>query len=1188
MNNNYASRIEDYFEGGRSYLNGNEIDPRYYRANITDLVKKWYSGEPNNGIMLKAYNENYVDDMNPEFFSKNNTVIGYNPKPILEITYRNQNGLENYMTYQTHSFSNGTVHLNNYNGNLTAVFDLASTISGKLPANLALIYNTNDVVLNNNYGYGIGNRLNLHQMIKEITIEDINYLEYHDMDGTLHYFVEENNIYHDEDGLSMTITKTNNDYILKDKNNNRMKFINNNGLWYLKEVIDTSNNKIILNFDTNNRIIKVIDANNGEINLTYSNNQIVINYLDKTIYLNYANNLLTNITNYLGITSFLYNENNVINKITDNYGTCINYEYYSAVPYRIKKVTEIGLNNSVGAFIEFSYNYNSTTITDNKNRVTTHTFNNYGNEVSISNLKSGEDVIDAYGSNNIVGEFFEYKNKLTEEYPNIKYVNNLLTNTSFEDSNNIFINENGITTILSNEESHYGSKSLKVINTEANKSIYKTISVPKNKNYTFSAYIKNTNIIELSLSYLNELNEIISESNIILSNNIFKRYDISILYPSNATSDLTIKITNVDIGTTYIDDMQLEEGNVANAYNFIENSNFANGLTDWLNNNDDNTNVSLVTLENGNKAVNLHCNPDDSSSVNKTINVSGFAGDSYNLSFWYKNTGIDPWSLPFSYGNAIINFGYYEDLGMGIDPGVRLTPNNNEWQFYSENFYAEADYKDIWFSIFRENNVNDLYITNITLSKNINSGSSYDYDTNGNTTQVYDDGVRSLFDYDNNNQLIKITDEQGANFNYEYDNNVTNRVINSISPTGITNGINYDLNGNPYSTKITNIGNNIETNKKYYIRLKGTNKYLKRDLINIIALSDNCSNDTWQLIKVDNYYRLKLIPQNKYLTVIDNIVSLTNILNDNSLFELIKNNNRSYYIKQKNTNKYLKNNNDNIVIDNHIDNDYNEEFYFIDSSNKLFMENTAIYTEDGKYLTKTIDALFNETTYNVNETNGLINSLIDSKGNITNYTYNDKEQITKVKQGNQEVNYTYNNLNLLSRINHGTKDYNFTYDNFLNINNIKIGNERTLITNNYEPNNGNLISSTYGNNQTINFEYDNFERMKKVTKLNDTYNYHYDNLGNLSKVIANNDTYRYYYNDNSKINEYFYNDFNLKFNYDNLGNITNKYYSLNNINKNINYTFNQDNAITKTTFNDNEINYSYDYLGRIINKNLNK
>ncbi|MCM1053870.1 MAG: DNRLRE domain-containing protein, partial [Ruminococcus sp.] len=234
MHNNYNPRIEAYFNNYFSTLIYDYTTKTYNlhsancTANITNLVRKWYSNTPNYGIMLKTNEEVYKSNKVPAFYSKNNHITGNSPKPILIIKYRNQNGLENYMDYQSQVFSQGNVYVNTYTGNLTGLFNLGDTISGKLPAILNLIYNTNDVILNNNYGLGIGYKFNYYQTIKSVIIEDIKYLEYLDEDGTIHYFIQEaingtvsNNKYVDEDGLNMTIEVSNNIYTYNyDKLNN--------------------------------------------------------------------------------------------------------------------------------------------------------------------------------------------------------------------------------------------------------------------------------------------------------------------------------------------------------------------------------------------------------------------------------------------------------------------------------------------------------------------------------------------------------------------------------------------------------------------------------------------------------------------------------------------------------------------------------------------------------------------------------------------------------------------------------------------------------------------------------------------------------------------------------------------------------------------------------------------------------
>ena len=57
---------------------------------------------------------------------------------------------------------------------------------------------------------------------------------------------------------------------------------------------------------------------------------------------------------------------------------------------------------------------------------------------------------------------------------------------------------------------------------------------------------------------------------------------------------------------------------------------------------------------------------------------------------------------------------------------------------------------------------------------------------------------------------------KGGNFSFEYDNNITDRVISGISPTGISNKIEYDIFGNPVKTIITNSKKDKELQNKVY------------------------------------------------------------------------------------------------------------------------------------------------------------------------------------------------------------------------------------------------------------------------------------------------------------------------------------------------------------------------------------
>ena len=1178
-------------------------------SEITNIVKHWYTDKPNYGLMIKQNIEEYKSTYVSEFFSSNSEN-----KPCLVIIYRNQNGLENYMEYSIQSFNIGSTYINNYNGNLTGIFDIGKTIGGKYPIGINLVYNTNDVVLNNNIGYGIGWQLNLTQTIRPQTIEDILYLKYVDADGTIHYFRLIDDIYKDEDGLNLTIIDNTDYYLLNDKNGNNMKFTKDNDIGYLTEIKDVEGNTILITYDFNKRIIKVVDANNSEIIITYNSDNIVVSSPDGTRTLNYANNKLTSIVSYLGTFLFNYDSHNIITEITDIDGTKVSYEYYDISPYRVKKISEYGLNNTLGKYFEIVYQFNTMTIVDNNGQTITKTFNNNGNLESTTNLKSREDIDNAYGISEKYGEslgsFTRYNNKLMEENLPLRSVKNYIENSSFEQSATDFMHPSDVQVSISQDVAFIGNNSLKIVSNDNNKIITKTIDVSKGKIYTYSGYIKTTNNAKLALSYIDENNEIVRiNGNLVENTTEFYRSDVTINYPNTATSNLVLEII-VDNGTTYIDAIQLEEGEVANNYNIIENSDFSNGYSDWNVSaqyrnviydfeNEEQYNVTLnnlfekVTLSTGKTALKINMNPDYITRFNKTFNISGKAGDVYTLSLWYKNKGIVSYYGMGAMFYNVIDLKFSYDPDSVTNPGGALmqskpfNPNETEWQYFSVNFIAEYDYDSFELFLDQELNANEFYITDISLFKNVAS-TIYDYDDNGNIilSQNLNKGINE-FKYDKNNQLIKMTNPMGKNFNFEYDNIVKDRVIRGITDSGISNTIKYDLNGNPIYTKIVKENIKEIVNGLYKIRIKGTDKYLRLINNKLDINNDECSHDKWYFEKTGEYFKIKhSIIDNKYLTISNTNVILTTYSNDDSLFSLIKNTNGSYKIKSKSKGKYLKINNNIIQVSDLIENDNTFEFY-IEIPNKLFIENKATYDNEGKFVTSTTDTLLNKTYYNTDLSTGLLNNITNAKGYTTNYTYNNKKQLTKMQNHDKQVEYIYNNQNKISKISNGNVDYKFLYDEFNNLKSIKIGNNILLVYNVYGDNNGNLLSSNYGNNQSVFYEYDEFNRPKKINKMDNVYNLKYDNNGNLVKIIDSERLTKYKYDVAKRLCEYSEGDLNVKYFYDINDNIVKKVYKLNHTKKIVENIYNDEDAIVKAKCDDIDVNFIYDELSRLTNRNIN-
>ncbi len=1237
MNDKYDARIDAVQFVNRSWIENGMIIPQYTNnpyGDITDLVKHWYKDTTNYGILIKSEKEVYTDSCYPAFYSKNHTITNANPEPVLTISYRNQNGLESYLDYQSQQFTDGNTLVNTYNGNLVGVFELASTIGSKLPAVLNLVYNTNDVILKNN-----GFKFNLIQTIREMTIENKKYYEYVDGDGTIHYFQDrehytlkpgkteptiddllnpnykeedwyDKKVYcSDEDGLMLKLEKKDNQYIITDKSNNKMAFSKNNTteeFYYLKSFEDVSNNKIQIIHNQNNQIIKVIDSSEDEITVDYSTNNLIkvtSPWTEATVGI--TENKVNSIMTLNGTTIFNYNEKNIISSITDTNNTKITYEYYNEIPYRIKKVTQYGLNNAVGKYLTFEYGFNETSIKDNKNRTSRILFNSSGNKISSNTVNEEEDITNAYSSYSRVGEskddIYE-KNRPLYENTMVRYVKNYLQNTSFETDDYYFQNTENVQTTFSTDCKVTGSRSLKVTSQGEESNISQEFNLEKGKSYTFSGYFKNDKPVKLHLFYFGD-NGIVESLEEVESSDVFKRYNISIHYDTDASTNLALRILFEDGSTTYIDDIQLEDGEVVNGYNIVENSDFSKGLSDWILEPIDQTkeNTYEIVSLNNNQSKALKIDLKNSKSVSKKIPIQGEAGDNYDISFWVKNEGI--YSDDFFVVNCVDVI--YEPVDESLEQyqitGSSFIPNK-KWQFINYKSTAPFDYKSITIKFIHSNQVNQLYIANIDFYKDLNSV-YYNYDRQGNLISTKDsDNSSNKFKYDGNNQLINQTDMKGKRFKYEYDKTVTDRVLNAITSTGIKNQIQYDSFGNPVSTKISKksiyclpenfgpiVGADLENivPGTYKIRERGTEKYLKAEYNNVFLESDSCSNTLWDLEKVDNNYKIIYTMNPNYSLEYHGNDIFLNDTNSNNLFTLEENQNGSFYIKLANENKYLKAKDSSLEIDLLVLDDPLFEFYFETTDDNLFIESTATYSEDGKFVTSVTDSNLNTTTYHTNPVTGLTTSMTNAKNKTTNYTYNDKRQITSVVQGEKSVNYTYNNQDQLNKIIQGNKEYKFTYDDFLNLKTVNIGDNITLVNNEYEPNNGNLIKTIYGNNQENTYEYDEFDRVKKIERMDNTYQYLYNCNGNIAKVVSNNNIEKYDYDKLERVIGRKNGNFKIEYDYNRNSSITRRKYKLGEKQNLVNYILNESDNVLSVYLDNETITYGYDGLERLISKSIN-
>lgn len=348
-----------------------------------------------------------------------------------------------------------------------------------------------------------------------------------------------------------------------------------------------------------------------------------------------------------------------------------------------------------------------------------------------------------------------------------------------------------------------------------------------------------------------------------------------------------------------------------------------------------------------------------------------------------------------------------------------------------------------------------------------------------------------------------------------------------------------------------------------------------------------CSHDKFNVIKqIDNIIKLQYTVLNNYYLKDNGGVLKVEYGDNNNLFQLIEHSDKTYTIKSVTSGLAVTVNEDSTLsLSTYNENNESQHFLFERMENSLFIESSAEYTADGRFIKSVKDSLGNVATYDINSITGVTNSITDPLDNTTNYTYDSKFRVSNISKGEHNVSYEYTNNNL-SKISHGTKNYTFEYDNFNNNKKININNTN-LVENTYEENNGNITKIKYGNNHETFYTYDEFDRVKTITKTNDVYRNYYDNLGRIVKLVSNNDSYNYEYDFANRLSKYKFNGYMSSYNYDSENNITDKTEKLGNNSYTYSYTYNQESSLTNLNVLNNNFNYHYDNLGRIIESNIN-
>ena len=818
----------------------------WYAWNITTIAKGWYTSENNYGIMLKSKNEN-IFGYN-EFYSSDIDSSLEVARPFLTISYVSSAGLEDYWTYHAYSAGRaGTAYVNDYNGNLVFIHDDISMNGYRLPISLSHVYNRYQVFESNgNTGYGKGWRLSLAQTIDKINIDGTNYYVYTDGDGTKHYFKYSTGIMHDESGLGLELTDSGIDrYFLKDKGYNEYIFSpkSNSSTYYLWSIKDQNGNEQLLYYNgaSTRQIVQVKDGAGRSTYFTYNQTTGLLESIkdpaERITRFGYNGTDLETITYPDGkVTKYEYTASGSMTAAInhDGFKTAIGYD--TVRPYRVNSLKETHTDGTLGQETNISYGNHTSinTFTDASGAVTTYFFDNFGRTTSVvDNL--------GYVSSGVFGDTTSDKNKLTAATQKQQPVMNIAQNPGAENdaANWGTVISGGSTgsTSISTTEKHTGKKSFAVTKTN-NMGIHyyqQGLKLQKGHNYAVQAYVKTSNVTSgnnkgasLYVTYVDkDGNWTGQKSKIISGTQDWTRIGVGFAVENDITDVYVKLMLEGETGTAYFDTVQVEQSDLGNAFNMVENGDFAYGASGWVAESSGTGDGIIVDtgvshpLRLDNNVLKLNGTPTSPKKYTQVIPQDGKAGDVLVLGGWASGDAV------YNNNNSVykLTLEFINTDGTYVFENVFFNKDTNGWQFASGVIIAPKDYIRLKIHLVYHYNGNEVMFDGIHLYKG--NETSMAYNDKGNITSSTDPSKvgSSTIEYKDSNSvndptLIKDTDNTATRYVYDDKHNLKEAYTKKkdTQADDIKNTYTYDSYGNVISTEISNV--NMAD-----INIKSTNEY---------------------------------------------------------------------------------------------------------------------------------------------------------------------------------------------------------------------------------------------------------------------------------------------------------------------------------------------------------------------------
>ena len=841
---------------------------------LTELVKKWYAEDEENCTI--AITCPCADECRwwycavPVFYA-----FGSTRSPIFLVSYRNNTGIESYYSYAGLGAGNaGAAYIADATGQLKVVNQVASYASTVNPFSLNLVYNSDYFAADNTVDYqppeklglsmrlGSGWTLDAIQYVEKETIAGIEYIRYHDGDGTVHYFPKDSSDgkYYDEDGLGLTIVATSSTvYTMSDDKDNTWTFTNG----YLTAIKDASGNQILINY-SNGKITSIQQKNNGASAITVAS-------------FTYSGNYVTQITDAAGYVTSLTNSGGKLTAIAYQGTTIASYGYDG---YRIKKVTDSlnnyainftysfgkiasyqeagGSTNGAGCAITYP-NYSETVYRDygldrtantSDDILTHYLFDNWGRTANAYTTDVNGTVLGASNAAYTANNGSDRTNNRTLRSASIGVAGQqLMKDFGFENGSSgtawSLSSGTSYSATISTTKPRTGQYSVKV---NTGSSVTATVSATRSSNsltagktYTLSAYVNTTGITAFNGNgiYLQVKD---SSGNTWKSNYLnYTTVDtmdngwvrISVTFTAEVSGAHTVGIySNKTVGTFYADDFQLEVGEAPSNTNLLENGDMS--TTDYAWTLPEYSSYYDGTLQLYGDARLIEA------SATQTVKINLPGTQTFVLSGWVEanavpdnlNIATDPAQdtakqcglrAVLTYSDNTVEYHY-----------VPFNPDLTERQFVSYSIVPKEENKTIstiQIVCAYERNANVAYFDDISLVRE--AAQTMKYDDDGNLVSITTSGLNEDTNaYNSENDLIKTVTSGNGTYEYTYDDKhrltgvkVMNLATSDTSDTLLTQAMVYDTYGNVTSTTLTgtstrtlkssatytNYGNLIET-----------------------------------------------------------------------------------------------------------------------------------------------------------------------------------------------------------------------------------------------------------------------------------------------------------------------------------------------------------------------------------------